>query len=156
MGAALANAGLEPSHIGYVNLHGTGTALNDKSEALAMNTVFGSNQPPASSAKPIIGHTLGAAGALELALCRGVLERSADGTPGILQGNLPGKLPVHCWDGIQDEELPVLHLVKPKKKFDSRLFDNEHGINKINYCMSNSFAFGGSNVSIIIGREEGL
>jgi 3-oxoacyl-[acyl-carrier-protein] synthase-1 len=69
MKTALANAGLDPSQIGYVNLHGTGTLLNDKAEALAMKDVFSSVMPPSSSTKPITGHALGAAGTLETAIC---------------------------------------------------------------------------------------
>jgi 3-oxoacyl-[acyl-carrier-protein] synthase-1 len=135
MEEALASAGIKPGDIGYVNLHGTGTPLNDSMEALAMRAVFGENQPPASSTKPITGHTLGAAGALELALCRMALERASNG------GGIP--LPLHCWDGVGDEELPPLRLVGIADRAE-----------KIRYCMSNSYAFGGCNVSIILGTEE--
>jgi 3-oxoacyl-[acyl-carrier-protein] synthase-1 len=135
MEAALKNAKIKPGNIAYVNLHGTGTVLNDKAEAQAMHAVFGDDQPPASSTKPITGHTLGAAGALELALCWGVLEKAHEDT----------LMPVHRWDGVRDTELPILNLVKP-----GGLVSKE----KIRYCMSNSFAFGGCNVSLIIGREE--
>ena len=138
MEAALKSAGIGPGSIAYVNLHGTGTVLNDKAEAQAMYTVFGSAQPPASSTKPVTGHTLGAAGALELALCWGVLENAGRET------RESGRLPVHCWDGEEDNELPILNLVKPTLALKE----------KIRYCMSNSFAFGGCNVSLILGREE--
>jgi len=139
MNAALNDAGIKPGSIGYVNLHGTGTVLNDKAEAAAMHAVFGGNQPPASSTKPITGHTLGAAGALELALCWGVLET--------------GAVPVHCWDGILDEELPFLNLVNCPKTGSG---GSAAGLQteKILFCMSNSFAFGGCNVSLIIGRTD--
>jgi 3-oxoacyl-[acyl-carrier-protein] synthase-1 len=143
MAAALSgisrNAGRKNSkpEISYVNLHGTGTFLNDKAEALAMAAVFGTNQPAASSSKPVTGHTLGAAGALELALCWGVLEKAAAGKTA---------LPLHCWDGVRDEEIPAL-----------RLYDTDMGglavTEEIRYCMSNSFAFGGCNVSLILGRD---
>jgi 3-oxoacyl-[acyl-carrier-protein] synthase-1 len=91
MKAALLDAGLEPAQIGYVNLHGTGTALNDKAEALAMRKVFG-RPPPSSATKPITGHTLGAAGALEAAICWMALNERRG-------------LPLHCGDGVFDDEL---------------------------------------------------
>jgi 3-oxoacyl-[acyl-carrier-protein] synthase-1 len=139
---AIARAGIGPEDIGYVNLHGTGTPLNDRMEAQAMAVVFGAAPPPASSTKPVTGHTLGAAGALELALCRMVLETAAEDTESAAgkSGGIP--LPVHCWDGIRDEELPPLRLAGPADRG-----------TKIRYCMSNSFAFGGCNVSLVLGRE---
>ena len=69
MRRALASAGIAPAEVDYINLHGTGTALNDQMEARAVAEVFQGALPPVSSTKPITGHTLGAAGALELALC---------------------------------------------------------------------------------------
>ena len=124
MKAALAEAGIESRDIGYVNLHGTGTELNDRAEALAMNAVF--PQTPASSTKPVTGHTLGAAGALEAAICWMVLTEKRG-------------LPVHCWDGVKDESLPFTPGL--------------HGEAAPAVCMSNSFAFGGCNVSLIMGRN---
>ncbi|MDR2182365.1 MAG: 3-oxoacyl-ACP synthase [Treponema sp.] len=134
MNAALRSAALGPADIGYVNLHGTGTPLNDSAEAAAMAEVFGPGGVPASSTKPVTGHTLGAAGALELALCYAALTRRG---PAL-------KLPLHRWDGIPDPALGGIAFVA------GELFASE----KIRYCMSNSFAFGGCNVSLIIGREE--
>jgi len=124
MRAALADAGLDSGQIGYINLHGTGTELNDKAEGLAMKTVF-NDVPPISSTKPITGHTLGAAGALEAAICWMVLTEKKG-------------LPVHCWDGVRDEEIPVYPTPTNGQKAPS-------------VCMSNSFAFGGCNVSLILG-----
>jgi len=126
MKAALVDAELKAEQIGYINLHGTGTELNDKAEALAMKAVF-DEVPPISSTKPITGHTLGAAGALEAAICWMVLTEQRG-------------LPAHCWDGVKDEEIPVF----PSK---------EDGQKKPSICMSNSFAFGGCNVSLILGRR---
>jgi 3-oxoacyl-[acyl-carrier-protein] synthase-1 len=131
MRAALLDAGLDSGQIGYINLHGTGTRLNDKAEALAMKAVF-NEMPPISSTKPITGHTLGAAGALEAAICWMVLTEQKG-------------LPAHCWDGVMDEEIPGFeNLVSPAGK-------NEQKTPSI--CMSNSFAFGGCNVSLILGRR---
>ncbi|MCL1959771.1 MAG: 3-oxoacyl-ACP synthase [Spirochaetes bacterium] len=129
MKAALADAGVEPSQIGYVNLHGTGTLLNDKAEALAMKDVFSELTPPSSSTKPITGHTIGAAGALETAICWMTL-------------NMKNGLPVHCWDGEKDEELPFHPYT--------------HGREPPSICMNNNFAFGGYNVSLILGRSKPL
>ena len=126
MKAALVDAELKADQIGYINLHGTGTDLNDKAEALAMKAVF-DNAPPISSTKPITGHTLGAAGALEAAICWMVLTEKRG-------------LPVHCWDGVKDEEITVFPDKGDRQKTPS-------------ICMSNSFAFGGCNVSLILGRR---
>jgi 3-oxoacyl-[acyl-carrier-protein] synthase-1 len=131
MEAALSNAGLEAADIGYLNLHGTGTIQNDAMEALAVAAVFGGAIPPLSSTKPVIGHTFGAAGALELALCWLVLQKGGEA------------LPIHCWDGVQDENLPVLNFVAPGSAAPG-----------IRFCMSNSFAFGGCNNSLIIGAGD--
>jgi 3-oxoacyl-[acyl-carrier-protein] synthase-1 len=133
MKAALLNAGLESTQVGYVNLHGTGTELNDKAEALAMRELFGGSPPPASSTKPIMGHTLGAAGALEAALCWMVLAEKRG-------------LPVHCWDGEKDDELPFFHFINDCEALP--------GHETPSVCMSNSFAFGGCNVSLILGRSQ--
>jgi 3-oxoacyl-[acyl-carrier-protein] synthase-1 len=127
MQMALKDAGIEPQQIDYINLHGTATRLNDQMEALAVDRVFGS-QVLASSTKSITGHTLGAAGALEAAICWLVLTES----------NL---LPIHHWDGQQDQNLPPLNLVT------SNIANN-----KILRVLSNSFAFGGNNISLILER----
>jgi len=127
MKAALLDARIGSEEIGYVNFHGTGTVLNDKAEALAMKNVF-NDPPPASSTKPITGHTLGAAGAMEAAICWMVLDRQRG-------------LPVHCWDGIMDEEIPISLVSK---------LGNETP----HVCMSNNYGFGGCNVSIILGTRD--
>lgn len=130
---ALANAKLKPSDIAYINLHGTATPLNDGMEARAVCDVLGANVP-ASSTKPMTGHTLGAAGAIEAAMLWLSLCDTANGAP----------LPRHIWDGATDPEIPDINLVTaPGTKLppSDRLA-----------MMSNSFAFGGSNVSVILGR----
>ena len=128
MKASLADAELDAGSIGYVNLHGTGTRLNDSMEAVAVNRLFGENTP-ASSTKALTGHTLGAAGALEASFCSLALENG-------------GVLPVHLFDGCEDPKLPKVKLVKPGESASS-----------LKYCISNSFAFGGCNVSLIIAKE---
>lgn len=131
MGKALDNAGLEPAHIHYLNLHGTATAHNDAMESLAVDALFGARLP-CSSSKPMTGHTLGAAGALEAAFCWLSLSRH----------NPLGLLPPHVWDGQPDPALPELTLVDGSQRLATK------GPRRM---MSNSFAFGGNNVSLILG-----
>lgn len=129
MKLALADAGLEARDIGYINLHGTATRYNDAMEARAVAEVFGVNTP-CSSTKPMTGHTLGAAGALECGLC---LLMMSD----LNENNL---LLPHVFDGVYDSSLPPIRLAK--------LNDSA----RVRYALSNSFAFGGSNASVILGR----
>ncbi|EKT4468004.1 beta-ketoacyl-[acyl-carrier-protein] synthase family protein [Pseudomonas putida] len=131
MRKALDNAGLTPGQVDYLNLHGTATAHNDAMECLAVHSLFGS-QLPCSSSKPMTGHTLGAAGALEAAFCWLSLSRH----------NPQGLLPPHCWDGQPDPGLPALNLVDGRQRLPAQ------GPRRL---MSNSFAFGGNNVSLILG-----
>ena len=132
MTAALKDAALTPAEVGYVNLHGTATALNDQMESLAMFEVFGS-ETWCSSTKPFTGHTLGAAGAVEAGICWLALENKTDSL-----------LPVHIWDGVADPDLPSLKLVAADSELKSPL----------RYALSNSFAFGGNNISLLLGRIQ--
>ncbi|EJM86636.1 beta-ketoacyl-[acyl-carrier-protein] synthase family protein [Pseudomonas sp. GM60] len=131
MRKALGRANLQPEQIGYLNLHGTATQHNDAMESLAVSALFPAGVP-CSSTKPMTGHTLGAAGALEAAFCW--LSLSAD--------NQKHTLPPHVWDGQPDPQLPALNWVTPADRLASIA---------PRYLMSNSFAFGGNNVSLIIG-----
>jgi 3-oxoacyl-[acyl-carrier-protein] synthase-1 len=126
--AALADAGMAASAIGYVNLHATATRKNDEMEARLMSRVF-PHGVAASGTKPLTGHTLGAAGATELGFAWLSLVREG------------AVLPRHVWDGMADPALPALDLVGQ----DRRLAPGQ-GV------MSNSFAFGGSNVSLVLAR----
>lgn len=130
MQRALDDAGLTAEDIDYVNLHGTGTHLNDAMEGKAVYNIFG-NKVPCSSTKGLTGHTLGAAGALELGFCCIVLSSL----------NPEGILPVHCYDGEFDPEIPPIRLVAKGDKC--------KGIRRI---QSNSFAFGGCNISLIVEK----
>ncbi len=125
MRLALADASLDSKDIVYLNLHGTGTIQNDRMESMAVWRVFGDG-PLCSSSKPMIGHGLGAAGALETALCYLMLINGNKALPHPLAGNV-------------DAELPKLRLAKVDDVFHP------------GPVLSNSFAFGGSNASIIIG-----
>jgi 3-oxoacyl-[acyl-carrier-protein] synthase-1 len=127
MRAALRDAGLGADDVDYLNLHATATPKNDEMESRAVTRVFPSGIAT-SGTKPMTGHTLGAAGALELAFCWLAL---AD-----------GRLPPHVWDGAADPALPLLAFAKP-----GQCFARSSG----RVCMSNSFAFGGSNACLIIG-----
>jgi 3-oxoacyl-[acyl-carrier-protein] synthase I len=129
--AALDNAGIAASAVGYVNLHATATVKNDQMEAHLMARVF-PDGVATSGTKPLTGHTLGAAGASELGLAWLTLARS------------DVALPRHVWDGEADPALPVLDLVE-EERYLSRATGRQ-------YVMSNSFAFGGSNVSLILAR----
>ncbi|CAB3798707.1 3-oxoacyl-[acyl-carrier-protein] synthase 2 [Paraburkholderia caffeinitolerans] len=129
--AALADAGVGAAAIGYVNLHATATIKNDQMEARLMARVF-PDGVAASGTKPLTGHTLGAAGASELGLAWLTLAR----------GDVA--LPRHLWDGQADPALPALDLVEDVRHL-------PHGTAR-QYVMSNSFAFGGSNVSLILAR----
>lgn len=134
MRAALKDAGLAPGAIDYINLHGTGTPLNDSMEGKAVNALFGS-ATPCSSTKGMTGHALGAAGACEAAFLW--LALHADTNP-------DGLLPPHLWDGAADPSIPPLALTVPG----SRLAADGGRV----AMLSNSFAFGGSNVALVLGR----
>lgn len=133
MRGALADARVTPQEVLYVNLHGTGTPLNDASESLAVARVFGESTP-CSSSKPRVGHTLGAAGALEAAFCCLVLASERDGALA---------LPPHDWDGERDPALADLHLVGANQR--ARVRGRR-------LVASNSFGFGGSNCTLILER----
>ncbi len=130
MQLALDRANLLAYQIDYINLHGTATPQNDAMESRAVHRIFG-GQIPASSTKGLTGHTLGAAGALEAAI--GWLT---------LHGNPDNLLPVHRWDGHADDTLPALNLVK----------EGDVALRPIRRVLSNSFAFGGSNATLILEK----
>jgi 3-oxoacyl-[acyl-carrier-protein] synthase-1 len=129
MRAALAQANVRPEDIGYVNLHGTATPKNDHMESHAIARVFGS-AVPCTSTKSLIGHTLGAAGAQEVGLCWLLLGAA----------NVQRRLPRHAWDGARDPELASINLLGAGAQWERAVF------------ASNSFAFGGSNATVVIGR----
>lgn len=128
MQEALADAALPPEAIGYVNLHGTATPLNDSMESKAVQALFGSALA-CSSTKAMTGHTLGAAGAIEAALCW--LTLSARWNP-------QRRLPPHLWDGEADPALPPLAFASVTDRLARPA------------VLSNSFAFGGSNCSLVL------
>jgi 3-oxoacyl-[acyl-carrier-protein] synthase-1 len=131
MERALAAAELDAAAIQYVNLHGTATPLNDVMEGKAVAGLFGT-ATPCSSTKKLTGHTLGAAAAIEAAFLW--LSLAPD------YGDLG--LPPHLWDGAADPAIPPLHFVAPGERLAQA---------KRIAMLSNSFAFGGSNVSLVLG-----
>ena len=131
MRAALDDAGLGVEAICYINMHGTATPHNDAMESLAISRLFGTHVP-CSSTKPLTGHMLGAAGASEAAFCWMMLQEAGKTV----------RLPPHCWDGERDESLPELRLAE---RGDEVVWATGQAV------LSNSFAFGGSNCSVVLG-----
>ena len=127
---ALRSASLQPEDIGYINAHGTSTNLNDKLETLAIKRVFGDLAPgiPISSTKSMIGHTLGAAGAIEALVC--------------ILAMRDGVLP------------PTINYETPDPECDLDYIPNTARKADVKASLSNSFGFGGHNVSLILGRGE--
>lgn len=128
---ALQTAKLEPEDIQYINLHGTATLQNDQMESFAVNSVFG-ERIRCSSTKALTGHTLGAAGALEAGFCWLTLNQSSDRV----------LLPPQMGEGDIDPELKQISLVNKNEIFNAPL----------RHVLSNSFAFGGNNVSLVLGK----
>ena len=126
---AIADAGLTPDDIDYVNPHGTGTPENDKMEGLATSAVFGERAKtlPISSNKSMIGHTLSAAGAVEAVISLLTLDHQ--------------RLPPTINYQVPDPALPL--DVVPNVARDA----------KVTHALSNSFGFGGQNVSLVLARE---
>lgn len=127
MRRALSTAGIAADTVDYVNLHGTATEHNDAMESHAVATTF-ARPVRCSSTKALTGHTLGAAGALEAAFCWLALT------------DPQRRLPPHAWDGEPDPALPSLAF--------TRIGDTLPAGRR--YLMSNSFAFGGNNASLIL------
>jgi len=132
MRSALSDAGLQPEAISYLNLHGTGTPKNDQMECRAVDRVFGA-ELARSSTKPLVGHTLGAAGATEAGFCWMMLRSVENGEIGVAP---------HCWDGATDPELPPQHLARQGERV---------AVGARGAVMSNSFGFGGNNCVLVLG-----
>lgn len=125
---ALRDAGLTPEQVGYINLHGTATPLNDAIEARVVNALFG-DRVPCSSTKHLTGHTLGAAGITEAALSMLILQRN---------------LPLPAQDFSQsppDPALPPCGIIRQPQTLARPTI------------LSTSFAFGGNNAAILLGRR---
>lgn len=128
MQKALLDANLTVDDIGYINAHGTATKLNDAMESKAIYSLF-KDHTPVSSTKPLTGHTLGAASILEASICCLILQEKID-------------LPIQINDGKFDTSLAPIRLVGESEKL------------KKTAVLSNSFAFGGNNMSLIFGIDH--
>lgn len=128
MALALADSGLPPEAIGYINAHGTSTKVNDRVETLAIKKVFGARayQIPVSSSKSMLGHLIAAAGAVELITCVLALRH--------------GVLP------------PTINYETPDPDCDLDYIPNQAREQRVDHILSNSFGFGGQNISLIVSR----
>ena len=129
MHAAIADAGLSPGDIGYVNAHGTSTPPNDRVDTLARKRVFGRSVPLVSSTKSMTGHTLGAAGALESVFSILALQNSV----------VP----------------PTINLENADPDCDLDYVANRARPAALRYVMTNSLGFGGHNASLVFGQVAG-
>jgi 3-oxoacyl-[acyl-carrier-protein] synthase II len=131
IGRALADAGVEPSDVDYVNAHGTSTQLNDASETNALKAALGddvAHEVAISSTKSMTGHMLGAAGAVEAAICALVLDR--------------GVIP------------PTIHYRTPDPDCDLDYVPNEARESDVRLTISNSFGFGGQNAVVALRKAS--
>ena len=131
MTAALEDAGVEPADLGYINAHGTSTPANDATETAAIKLAFGdaAYDIPVSSTKSMTGHLLGAAGAIESVACLLALR-----------------------DGVIP---PTINYETPDPECDLDYVPNSPRTAEISTAMTNSFGFGGHNVSLVFGSYKG-
>jgi 3-oxoacyl-[acyl-carrier-protein] synthase II len=131
MQLCLRDAGLKPEDVGYINAHGTSTPQGDVAETVAVKGVFGEHARKLvfGSTKSMTGHLLGAAGALEFAICVLVVQRD--------------KIP------------PTINQEEPDPQCDLDCAPNRAVGRKVNVALSNSFGFGGHNVCLAVRKFEG-
>lgn len=128
---ALADAGLAPADIGYINAHGTSTQVNDRVETVAIKEVFGdaAYRTPVSSSKSMLGHLIAAAGAVELIISVMTMRR--------------GVVPPTINYEVPDPECDLDYVPKTARE------------RRVRHVLSNSFGFGGQNISLVVSRFEG-
>jgi 3-oxoacyl-[acyl-carrier-protein] synthase II len=131
MEKALAHCGMQPDQISYISAHGTGTPTNDQRETVAVKRVFkeAAYRTPISSIKSMLGHTMGAASAIEAAAC--ALAIFSDRIP------------------------PTMHLEEPDPECDLDYVPNAAREHTVHIAMNNAYAFGGNNSSVILKKCEG-
>jgi len=131
MRASLADAGISPDQVGYVNAHGTSTSVNDRVETVACKAVFGerAKQVPVSSTKSMMGHLIAAAGVTEMIVCLLAMRDSI----------LP----------------PTINLENPDPECDLDYIPNKAREAKVRVALNNSFGFGGQNVTLAVGGWNG-
>ena len=131
MRLALREAGISPQAIGYINAHGSGTPLNDKTETLAIKQVFGeqAHAIPISSTKPLHAHPFGATGAIEVAICCLALH----------QAYLP----------------PTINLTIADPECDLNYLPHCGRHEAVEYVLKNAFGFGGINAALVLKRADG-
>ena len=125
---SLRMAGVEPAEVDYINAHGTSTPLNDKAEAVAIREIFGDHRVAVSSTKSMIGHLIGAAGAVEAIACALAIEKQ------IIPPNINYETP--------DPDIDLNIITEPTPA-------------TINVAMNNSFGFGGHNAVMVLKRYAG-
>ncbi len=128
---AIKNAGVQKNEIGYINAHGTSTELNDRYETMAIKSVFGdhADRIPVSSSKSMLGHTIGAAGAIEAIITALSLKN----------GILP----------------PTINYLQPDPDLDLDYVPNKSRAADIRVAISNSFGFGGHNATLVLRKYQG-
>lgn len=131
MRAALADAAVEPGQVDYINAHGTSTPAGDRIETLAIKTLFGrhSKEMAVGSTKSMTGHLLGAAGGVETAVAA---------------------LTVH-----HDHIPPTINQIQPDPECDLDTVPNESRRQPVRIALNNSFGFGGTNATLLVGKHEG-
>jgi len=130
MEMALAASHIDPAEVSYISAHGTGTVVNDRLETLAIKRVFGPGayQIPVSSIKSMLGHAMGAASAIEAAVC--ALAVATDCVP------------------------PTMHLEDPDPSCDLDYVPNRARPHRVAIAMNNAYAFGGNNSCVILRKYE--
>ena len=131
--SALNRAGLSAQDINYINLHGTGTVQNDAMEAKAVSQVF-KQDTLCSASKQLHGHCLGAAGAIEAGLCWLLLSEE----------NTDNLFPIMKFSDDFDKNIDKINLIS----------ESHQPAKTLQHCMSNSYAFGGNNASLILSKSS--
>src|SRR5262249_11452156 len=131
MVAAMKESGVSATSIDYISAHGTGTPTNDRVESIAVCRLFGEHakRVPMSSIKSMVGHTMGAASAIESAACAMALDT--------------GWIP------------PAINLEEPDPEFDLDFVPNQARQTNPKTILNNAYAFGGNNASVCLRRYEG-